>query len=117
MSINFDTMMRRPPSLDLVFRALADPTRRAILEQLERGGMRTSVLAANFDMALPSFIQHLTVLVQCGLVKSMKPGRIRTYRLTPQGLKTAYAWLGKRRRAAPKELRIRIRRRAPKPAV
>ena len=112
-------MMRRPPPLDDVFRALADPTRRSVLEMLENGGKRTSTLAANFDMALPSFLQHLAVLEQCGLVKSVKPGRIRSYRLTPHGLKTAYAWLGKRRRAAPKELRIpyRRRRRPPIPAV
>ena len=93
-------MLRPPPTLDEVFRALADPTRRAILERLERGPVGTSALAADFDMALPSFLQHLAVLQQCGLVRSMKLGRIRMYRLAPRALRAAHAWLGKRHRAS-----------------
>ena len=49
-------MLRRPPTLDEVFRALADPTRRQILEHLKRGPASTSTLAAQSDMALPSFV-------------------------------------------------------------
>ena len=93
-------MLRRPPPLDDVFRALADPTRRAILERLERGPVGTSALAAHFDMALPSFVQHLALLEQSGLVRSTKLGRIRMYRLVPTALQGATAWLGKQHRAS-----------------
>jgi len=92
-------VLRRPPTLDEVFRALADPTRRGILERLERGPVGTSALAADFAMALPSFLQHLAVLEQSGLVRSMKLGRIRMYRLSPQAFRLAHAWIGKRHRA------------------
>jgi DNA-binding transcriptional ArsR family regulator len=92
-------VLRRPPTLDEVFRALADPTRRAILVRLERSRASTSALAADFDMALPSFLQHLNMLEQCGLIRSMKLGRTRMYRLAPRALNGAHAWLGKRRRA------------------
>jgi DNA-binding transcriptional ArsR family regulator len=93
-------VLRRPPTLDEVFRALADPTRRAILVRLERSRASTSALAADFDMALPSFLQHLNVLEQCGLIRSMKLGRIRMYRLVPKALQGATAWLGKQHRAS-----------------
>ena len=109
-------MLRRPPTLDEVFRALADPTRRAILEQLERSPAGTSALAANFDMALPSFVQHLALLEQCGLVRSIKLGRTRMYRVEPKALKAAQAWLGKRR-GAKAGLRAWPGRRPPNPAV
>ena len=102
-------MLRPPPTLDEVFRALADPTRRAVLERLERGPAGTSALASDFDMALPSFVQHLTILEQSGLVRSMKLGRIRIYRLVPKALRNANAWLGKRHRASSP------RRRQPRP--
>ena len=91
--------MRRPPNLDDVFRALADPTRRAILELLEERPLGASALAAHFDMALPSFVQHLATLERCGLVRSIKLGRTRMYRQSPKPLAAAHAWLGKRRRA------------------
>jgi DNA-binding transcriptional ArsR family regulator len=81
-----------------VFRALADPTRRAILERLARGTAGASALAKPFDMALPSFTQHLDILEQSGLVRSMKLGRIRMYKLAPQSLKVAEAWLSRQRR-------------------
>ena len=99
-------MPRRQPTLDEVFRALADPTRREVLELLERGPAATSRLAAQFDMALPSFLQHLVLLERCGLVRSIKFGRTRSYRLVPQALRTANAWLGKRHRASPKPHRV-----------
>src|SRR5918995_2356964 len=72
--------------LDRLFQALADPTRRAVVERLGRGPTATSELARPFDMALPSFVQHLDVLEKAGLVTSKKEGRVRTYRLTPQPL-------------------------------
>jgi DNA-binding transcriptional ArsR family regulator len=83
--------------LNGVFHGLADPTRRAVLERLSRGPAPVSELARPFPMALPSFLQHLDVLETCGLVKSRKTGRVRTYRLVPKPLKSAESWLEKQR--------------------
>ena len=80
-----------------MFLALADPTRRAVVDRLARRPEQTSVLAAGFDMALPSFTQHLGVLEKCGLVRSEKKGRIRTYYLEAKQLRKAEDWLAKRR--------------------
>ena len=88
-------MMRRTPNLDELFGALAHPTRRAILERLARGPAGTSALAQPFGMALPSFVQHMAILEACGLVRSMKLGRIRMYRLSPPALKFAGKWLAR----------------------
>lgn len=79
--------------VDEVFRALADPTRRAVVERLGLGPASTSELARDFDMALPSFTQHLGVLERSGLVTSTKHGRVRTFRLTPAPLEQARSWL------------------------
>jgi DNA-binding transcriptional ArsR family regulator len=83
--------------LDRVFHALSDPTRRAVLTRLSDGPLPVSELARPFHMALPSFTQHLGVLEECGLVRSHKRGRIRTYRLTPEPLKEAEHWIERRR--------------------
>ena len=83
--------------LDLVFQALADPTRRAVVERLGEGPGTTTELAQPFDMALPSFIQHLGVLESGGLVKSQKQGRVRTYRLVPGQLESAGNWMATQR--------------------
>lgn len=90
-------MPNHQPGLDGVFQALADPTRRAVVERLGRGPAATSELARPFAMALPSFTQHLGVLERCGLVSSSKRGRVRTYRLEPERLQTAHHWLEARR--------------------
>jgi DNA-binding transcriptional ArsR family regulator len=83
--------------LNDVFHALADPTRRKVLERLSKGPAPVSELARPFEMALPSFAQHLDVLEQCGLVRSRKAGRVRTYRLTPKPLKEAEHWMTRQR--------------------
>ena len=83
--------------LNRVFHGLADPTRRAVLERLSSGPAAVSDLAEPFSMSLPSFLQHLDVLESCGLVKSRKAGRVRTYQLTPQPLRVAEGWLERRR--------------------
>jgi len=90
-------MPNQSSDLGRVFQALADPTRRAVLEKLSRGPAAMSDLAEPFDMALPSFSQHLDVLEDCGLVRSSKEGRVRTYQLAPQPLKAAEGWLAKQR--------------------
>jgi DNA-binding transcriptional ArsR family regulator len=83
--------------LDRVFQALADPTRRAVVERLGRGPAPMSELAQPFAMALPSFAQHLDVLERSGLVRSRKKGRVRTYRLAPRPLAAAEHWMDKQR--------------------
>jgi DNA-binding transcriptional ArsR family regulator len=87
-------MASSPTDLDLVFKTLVDPTRRAVIERLGIGPASTSDLARPFDMALPSFTQHLDMLEQAGIVTSIKNGRVRTYRLTPGALQRAGAWIG-----------------------
>jgi DNA-binding transcriptional ArsR family regulator len=79
--------------LTRVFQALSDPTRRAVLERLTRGPAAVSELAQPFRMALPSFVQHLAMLEDCGLVSSKKQGRVRTYTIAPQPLQAAEHWL------------------------
>ena len=90
-------MPNHSAELDRVFQALADPTRRAVLQRLSLGPAATSELAQPFRMALPSFSQHLDVLENCGLVRSRKTGRVRTYRLAPQPLKAAEHWMARQR--------------------
>lgn len=83
--------------LDDTFRALADPTRRAVLATLTAGPATVSDLAQPFDMALPTFLQHLKVLEECGLVRSKKVGRVRTCQLKPKPLADAEDWIGAQR--------------------
>jgi DNA-binding transcriptional ArsR family regulator len=82
---------------DAVFHALANPTRRRVLERLSAGPATVSELAVPFDMQLPSFVQHLSVLEDSRLVKSKKQGRVRTYEIAPERLKVAEDWLAARR--------------------
>src|SRR5216117_3611907 len=91
-------MPNQSERLDLVFQALADPTRRAVVRQLGSGPAPVSALAAPFDMALPSFLQHLKVLETSGLVRSQKVGRVRTCELVPERLQAVEGWLGEQRR-------------------
>ncbi len=90
-------MPNQSVELSRVFQALADPTRRAVLERLNRGPAPMSELAEPFDMALPSFSQHLDVLEDCGLVRSSKEGRVRTYESVPKKLEAAEHWMAKQR--------------------
>jgi DNA-binding transcriptional ArsR family regulator len=84
-------------TVDGVFRALADPTRRRVVARLTRGDASVSELAAPFDMALPSFVQHLSILEECGVVRSTKTGRVRTFKLVPKRLKVVEDWLAAQR--------------------
>jgi len=90
-------MARTAEPIDEVFRALGDSTRRSVLERLSRGSASVSELAQPFDMALPSFTEHLRVLEGCGLVRSTKTGRVRTYQLVPKRLKQTEDWLAQQR--------------------
>ncbi|MCV2873562.1 metalloregulator ArsR/SmtB family transcription factor [Defluviimonas sp. WL0050] len=86
-----------PGQLDLLFQALGDPTRRAILERLARGPATVSELAAPFDMALPSLLGHVRRLEDSGLVTSDKEGRVRTVRLVPGAFTPVRSWLDAQR--------------------
>lgn len=90
--------MKTTASIDDIFRALSDSTRRQVLERLSRGPASVSELAKPFSMALPSFVQHLGILEECQLVRSSKQGRVRTFELVPQALQPAEDWLGQQRR-------------------
>jgi DNA-binding transcriptional ArsR family regulator len=89
------------PSLDQVFHALADPTRRGMVERLVRGPASVSELsrARGRAMSLPAVLQHLQVLEASGLVRSEKAGRVRTCRIEPDALRAAEAWLTGQRTA------------------
>jgi DNA-binding transcriptional ArsR family regulator len=90
-------MPNQTAQLDRVFQALADPTRRAVIQRLSSGTASVSELAKPFDMALPSFLQHLDVLEGCGLVRSRKTGRIRTYQISPRPMQAAEGWMAEQR--------------------
>ena len=85
--------------LDRVFQALADGTRREMVERLVRGPASVGELAKPFAMSLPAVMQHLQVLEACGLVRSAKVGRVRTCRIEPAVLRLAENWLGRQRTA------------------
>ena len=90
-------MPNQSAALDLVFQALADPTRRDMVERLTRGPASVSELAKPFPMSLPAVVQHLQVLEASGLVRSEKSGRVRTCRIEPTVLRTAEHWITERR--------------------
>ncbi|NKC00750.1 MAG: metalloregulator ArsR/SmtB family transcription factor [Pseudomonadales bacterium] len=85
-------------NLDSVFQALADPTRRAVIQQLASGPASVSSLAEPFSMAMPSFMKHLDVLQAAGLVSSQKQGRVRTCQLNPNAMSDAEDWMGEQKR-------------------
>lgn len=89
-------MLKRLASLDLMFQALADPTRRRIVERLTEGPASVSELAAPMAMSLAGVAQHLKVLEQSGLVTTRKVGRVRTCRVEPKALRAAQAWIAER---------------------
>ena len=89
--------MVQSAAADKVFHALSNPTRRKVVERLSIAPATVSELAEPFDMQLPSFVQHLSVLERSRLVKSKKRGRVRTYELAPERLKVVEDWLAERR--------------------
>jgi DNA-binding transcriptional ArsR family regulator len=90
-------MLNQYPSFDLIFQALADPTRRGMVERLSRGPASVSELAQPLDMTLSAVVQHLQVLEASGLVRSQKVGRVRTCRIEPMALRRAEQWIAARR--------------------
>jgi DNA-binding transcriptional ArsR family regulator len=84
-------------ALDSVFHALADPTRRAVVQRLSRGTATVSELAEPFEMALPSFMKHLSVLERSNLIVSRKIGRVRTCEVKQENLAAAERWFEEQR--------------------
>ncbi|MFT3726401.1 MAG: metalloregulator ArsR/SmtB family transcription factor [Terricaulis sp.] len=90
-------MINYSANLDLAFQALADPIRRAMVDQLIQGPASVSELAKPLAISLPGVMQHLAVLEESGLVRSQKVGRVRTCRIEPAALSAAEHWLTERR--------------------
>jgi DNA-binding transcriptional ArsR family regulator len=84
-------------SVDQVFHALADPTRRALVERLSRAPASATDLAKPLDITVAAVVQHLQVLEQSGLIRTEKIGRVRTCRVEPRGLRVAEQWIAERR--------------------
>jgi len=91
-------MPHQKDSIELTCIALSDPTRRAVVEKLCEGSATVSQLATPFDMALPSFTQHLGVLENAGLIESRREGRSRVRSLSPSALKNAEEWMASHRK-------------------
>ena len=90
-------MLNQSVPLDRVFHALADPSRRGMVERLSRGPASVSELARPLEMSLAAVVQHLQVLEASGLVRSEKVGRVRTCQIEPAALHTAEQWISERR--------------------
>jgi DNA-binding transcriptional ArsR family regulator len=90
-------LLNQRSPLDRVFHALADPTRREMVERLSRGPASVSELAQPLPMTLAAVVQHVQVLESSGLVRSEKVGRVRTCRIDPGALRTAERWMSERR--------------------
>jgi len=90
-------MDKKQPTIDRIFHALGDPTRRAVMERLSDGPISVSRLAEPFGMTLAAVVQHIQVLEECGLVQTEKHGRVRTCRIEPAGLQVAALWIEERK--------------------
>jgi DNA-binding transcriptional ArsR family regulator len=90
-------MLNQSLTLDTLFQALADPSRRVMVERLSRGPATVSALAEPLEMTLSAVVQHLAVLEASGIVRSEKVGRVRTCRIEPGALSTAEQWIHDRR--------------------
>jgi DNA-binding transcriptional ArsR family regulator len=90
-------MLDQAAPLDQLFHALADPSRRAMVERLTRGPASVSELGEPLPMSLAAVVQHVQVLESCGLVHTEKVGRVRTCSIEPAALRTAEQWISERR--------------------
>jgi DNA-binding transcriptional ArsR family regulator len=90
-------MLNQEPTLDRVFHALADPSRRSIVERLSRGSASVSALAEPLPISLPAVLQHLQVLEEGGVVRTEKVGRVRMCSIEVAALRPAERWIQERR--------------------
>lgn len=86
-------MTKHDPDLSLIFQALADPTRRGMMERLSVGPAAVTELARPSGLRLPTVMRHLSVLEAAGLIESSKSGRIRICRSVPDAMSQAEAWM------------------------
>jgi DNA-binding transcriptional ArsR family regulator len=86
-------MSKQKPSIDRIFHALGDPTRRAIVAKLCAGPLSVSLLAMPLDITPTAVIQHLQVLEESGLVRTEKVGRVRMCRIEPAGFSVLEEWI------------------------
>lgn len=91
-------MLNHSDTLDRAFQALADPSRRAMVERLARGPASVSELAAPLAMTMAAVLQHLRVLEASGLVTTAKAGRVRTCSVDPEAFGAVQSWIDGRRR-------------------
>lgn len=96
--------MLKHSNIDAVLKALAEPTRRDIMDRLSKAPASVSELAAPYAMSLAAVVQHLQVLEECGLIVSEKIGRVRTCRLEPGGLDGLSQWIAATRTTTEKRL-------------
>lgn len=89
--------MLKHPDIDLLLHAIADPSRRAIVERLSLGPAAVSTLATPLEISLAAVVQHVQVLERAGLVRSEKTGRVRTCQLEPDGFRGLEQWIAERR--------------------
>jgi DNA-binding transcriptional ArsR family regulator len=89
--------MLEQAAVDRVFHALADPTRRAMLERLSRGPASVTELGEPLAMSLAAVVQHVQVLERSGVIRTEKVGRVRSCRIEPAGLDVAERWISERR--------------------
>lgn len=90
-------MAKHDPNLDLIFQALSDPTRRAMLARMGQGPVPVSELARPTGMALPTILRHLTVLEEARLIRSEKQGRTRLCQARPETLEATMDWMAQQR--------------------
>lgn len=90
-------MLEQSAAVDRIFHALADGTRRHLIQRLSEGPAAVSELASPLPMSLAAVVQHLQVLEECGVVTTRKSGRVRTCQLDPHGLLQAERWIASRR--------------------
>lgn len=86
-------MAKHDPDLSLIFHALSDPTRRAMLSRLAKGPAAVTELAAPTGLRLPTVLRHLSVLEEAGLIASAKDGRVRSCALVPEAMAPIRGWL------------------------
>ncbi|MFL5813256.1 MAG: ArsR/SmtB family transcription factor [Bdellovibrionia bacterium] len=97
-------MLNHSASLDRIFYALSDHSRRSIVEELSKKEASVSELAKPFNMSMPAVVQHIQVLEECGLIRTHKSGRVRMCRIEPRSLEVIEGWLTQRRRFWEKNL-------------
>ncbi|EPG73201.1 DNA-binding helix-turn-helix protein [Leptospira fainei serovar Hurstbridge str. BUT 6] len=91
-------MLNNSPSLDRIFYALSDPSRRTIVERLSKKEASVSELATPLEMSMAAVIQHIQILEESGLIKTQKIGRVRTCRVEPTALERIETWLLQRKK-------------------